>query len=259
MRFTDLANSGPLGGVSPNKRYTLLCISSTHLVWEVSRVWRLNWHLRWLCPVQDEFNVGSLSLSFGKKCNGCDFLTCVSVLNFTLDFRYWNRIRNCSRMYLGTRGFNEKHLTTISNNQRIISHLLKLESLSWSWRRFILVRYLIIHVKFLWGQNESQLINFRFDRALRQICHVELFLLNTIALVLTWQNNVQPPDLPQCSFRLLGRAWSSGRNEKSSEGHFLRHQYCFREVRNLECGEDVCCITAKLFPGHFLVTLARIP
>ena len=39
----------------------------------------------------------------------------------------------------------------------------------------------------------------------------------------------------------------------------LRHQYCFREVRNLECGKDVCCVTAKLFPGHFLVTLARIP
>ena len=143
--------------------------------------------------------------------------------------------------------------------KRINSHLLKLESLSWSWRRFMLVRYLIIHVKILCGQNESQLINFRFDRALRQICHVELSLLNTIALVLTWQNNVRPPDLPQCSFRLLGRAWSSGRNEKSSEEHLLRHQYCFREVRNLECGEDVCCITAKLFPGHFLVTLARIP
>ena len=31
-------------------------------------------------------------------------------------------------------------------------------------------------------------------------------VLNTIALVLTWQNNVRPPDLPQCSFRLLGRA-----------------------------------------------------
>ena len=45
--------------------------------------------------------------------------TLASLLNFTVDFRYWNKIRNW-----------------------ISKYLRKLESLSWSWSKFWLVKYL---------------------------------------------------------------------------------------------------------------------
>ena len=56
------------------------------------------------------------------------FFTCVSVLNFTFDFRYWKRIRNCSKIYLEISRY--RHVLIILVTVILHTDLLKLESLS---------------------------------------------------------------------------------------------------------------------------------
>ena len=49
-------------------------------------------------------------------------------MNFTFDFRYWKRIRNCSKIYLEISSY--RHVLIILVTVILHTDLLKLESLS---------------------------------------------------------------------------------------------------------------------------------
>ena len=185
MRFTDFANSPPLGGVSPRSRYTLPCISSTHLVWEVSRVWKwclgeFVWEPRnpFFLPVCQSWTWHWTS-GTGKgsgtavKCTWWRFIMLIQHQTVGMGI-------NCPTRNVQS-SCHENVWRVHWRPPKIGVAELELQE---------------IHVGEVPGKSEIQKNNHNASRSVKY--------------TLTWQNNVQPPDPPQqCSSHLLGPVWNS--------------------------------------------------